>query len=140
LARAGKTDPRVRAAAVALTAHLPQKDFLGEIAAIFDYVQEETRYVRDPTEVELLHECDALLELRAGDCDDKATILAALLESIGVPTKFMAVGFRPGQLSHVLVIALTDPPLPLDPTEPYPMGWFPPHVVAPVMSIENCDG
>jgi transglutaminase-like putative cysteine protease len=43
-----------------------------------------------------------LLRLGAGDCDDKSILAAALLASIGHPTRFIACGFvGDGSYSHV---------------------------------------
>ena len=39
-----------------------------------------------------------------GDCDDKSTLLATMLESIGHPCRFVAIGYtRSGEFEHVFV-------------------------------------
>jgi len=132
----GRTNPSIRAKAVNLVQNLPQKDRLGEIRALFDFVQNEIRYVRDIHNVETLHYADQVMAQASGDCDDKAILLASLLEAIGHPARFLAVGFRPGEFSHVIVETQIWSPrqkqnvwLSLDPTEPYQMGWRPPGIV-----------
>lgn len=116
----------MRLAAVQLTRHLPQKDWLGEVNALFDFVQGHIRYIRDIRNVETLQTPEKTLQLKAGDCDDKSTLLAALLESIGHPARFHAVGFAPGKFSHVFVETLVGGKwMPLETTEPYDAGRAP---------------
>jgi transglutaminase-like putative cysteine protease len=55
--------------------------------------------------VETLQTPKELLRTKQGDCDDKATLLATMLQTIGFPTRFCAVGVREGPYSHVLVEA-----------------------------------
>jgi transglutaminase-like putative cysteine protease len=80
---------------------LAQKDFTGEARRLFTFVRDQIRYVRDIDGVETLHAADWVLKLRAGDCDDKAILLAALLLSIGHTVRFKAVAFDPGEFTHV---------------------------------------
>ena len=130
LVKAGRKNLSIRSKAVNLVSNLPQKDRIGEIRALFDFVQNEIRYVRDIHNVETLHYAEQVLAQASGDCDDKSVLLASLLESIGHPTRFNAVGFRPGEFSHVFVETRVGPKwLSLDTTEPYPMGWKPPNIV-----------
>lgn len=85
--------------------------------------------MRDIRGVETLHTPEVLLKQQAGDCDDKSVLLAALLESIGHVTRFVAVGFLPGVYSHVLVeVLLGGEWVPLETTEPVEVGWYPANV------------
>lgn len=67
------------------------------------------RFLRDPAGVELVHHPRVLLDrLRKegyvqGDCDDAAILGAALGKVIGLPARFVVVGFRGprGPLTHV---------------------------------------
>lgn len=130
LARAGLRDQAVRNKAVALTTRgflsgtgLKQKDFLGEAQRIHAFVRDQIRYVRDTDGVELLHDAPTLLKIGAGDCDDKAILLASLLGSIGHPTRFVAVAFAPDQFSHVwLQDYINGRWVDLEATEPIPFG------------------
>lgn len=133
LVKNGRKNSIVRAKALNLTQDLPQKDGIGEIRKLFDYVQNSIRYVRDIHNVETLAPPEQTMSQESGDCDDKAVLLASLLEAIGHPTRFVAVGFQPENYSHVFVDTRVGPPgkwLSLDPTEPYPMGWRPPNIVS----------
>ena len=131
LVKAGKKNPAIRQRATSLTQDLRQKDRLGEIRKIFNYVQNSIRYVRDIHNVETLHFPEQVMTQEHGDCDDKAVLLASLLEAIGHPTRFVAVGFAPGEYSHVFVDTIIGNKkwLSLDTTEPQPMGWRPPGIV-----------
>lgn len=130
LARQGLRDQTIRNAAVQITTKgfldgtgLQQKDFEGEAKRIHAFVRDQIRYVRDTDNVELLHDPVTLLQIGAGDCDDKAILLASLLGSIGHPTRFIAVAFEPGRYSHVwLQDYLAGHWVDLEPTEPLPFG------------------
>ena len=133
-----RMDPRVRNLSLSLIKNLPQKDDDGQIRALYDYVKFSIRYVRDINGVETIQDAINTLRLAAGDCDDKATLLAAMLESIGYRTRFHAMGFRPGDICHVIVeVWVHGDWLPLETTEPVDMGWIPPDIIE---SIYNEDG
>lgn len=123
LARAGKKSLPVRLAAQQLTNHLPQKDWLAEVAELHRFVRDRIRYVRDVRGVETVQAPERTLQLKSGDCDDKATLLAALLESIGHPARFHAIGFRRGHFSHVFPeTRIGRRWLALETTEPWEVG------------------
>lgn len=142
LTKEGKRDISVRITAAELCRNLPQKDFFGEILSCFAFVQDNIRYTRDIRDVETLHTAKRILEQEYGDCDDKCILLASMLESIGHPTRFVAVGFQPGEYSHVFVDTVYGPDqignngkrqkswLSLDATEKKPIGWRPPNIVS----------
>lgn len=122
-----KRDPMIRETALSLVAGLRPKDWSGETARLYEYVRDQIRYTRDVSGVETLQTPPVTMELEAGDCDDKSTLLAALLESIGHPTRFVATGYRaPQAYSHVYVESLLgDKWMPLDATTDKPFGWTP---------------
>src|SRR5579872_6161298 len=76
LARSGSQTAAVRNKAVSLTKRLLQKDFRGEACACLGFVRDQIRYVRDIYDVETIAAPAWLLQIGAGDCDDKATLLA----------------------------------------------------------------
>ena len=124
-----KTHPTIRFVAQDVTSHLPQKDFNAEIDALYRFVQNCIRYVRDVNGVETIQTPLKTLELKSGDCDDKSTLLAALLQSIGFRTRFHAMGFRRNTINHVLLEVQHDGKwIPLETTEPVKMGWIPPNI------------
>ena len=65
---------------------------------------------------------------RMGDCDDQSALLGALLESIGIPTRFVVAGYSGDYFEHVYLQAWLDSDgwVDMDATEPHPMGWSPP--------------
>ena len=117
------------------------KDYLGEIQALFEWVQKYVRYTKDPFRLEVLHSARRILELRAGDCDDMTILLGALLESIGHPIRLVIVGptpLRPDLFSHIyLEVYHKGRWIPLDATMPFPMGWAPRTFVKKIISIER---
>ena len=68
------------------------------------------------------------LRVLTGDCDDKSTLLAALLESMGYATGFCALGFEGQPFSHVIaLVRLGQGWCPLETIVPnIGMGWSPP--------------
>lgn len=137
LVRAGKKSPVIRQLAVELTRNLKQKDWMGEVNAVHKFVRDNIRYVRDIRGVETLHTVERILSNGAGDCDDKSVLAASLLESLGHPTRFLAIGFRPGNYSHVFPeTRVGDRWVSVETTEPVPLGWKPKGIVN-TMIINN---
>ena len=133
-----KINPVVRGLALSLVAKLPQKDYDGEVRAVTEYVKDRVRYVRDIAGVETLQTPLKTLEYGQGDCDDKSTLLAAMLESLGHHCRFRAVGFSSGSLCHVFVeVRNRGRWLPLETTEPVAVGWEPPGVVENMYSSDG---
>lgn len=136
LVKQGKSNISIRTLAGQLTKNLPQKNFYGEIDAIHRFVQNEIRYVKDIRNVETIQTPIVTLNNRYGDCDDKSTLTAALLESIGHPTRFVACGFNGKDPSHVFVqTVFNNRWLSVETTEPVKLGWTPPNIT--IKMIEN---
>lgn len=131
LIKRGKTHPAIRNKAASLVQQLKQKDYYGEICTLFDFVQNNIRYVRDVDGVETVHFPEQILAQEWGDCDDKVILLGSLLQSIGHPIRLVAVGFQPHNFSHVFLDTSFGRGrwLPLDPTEPHNPGWYPPGIL-----------
>lgn len=132
LVRRAKSSMPVRALALDIVHALPSKAWKAEVEAIYNWVDENIRFVRDVRDIETLATPEKTLEFKQGDCDDQAILLASLLESIGHPTRFVAVGFSPGHFSHVLTeTKIGDNWVPLETTVSGAyMGWQPPGVRA----------
>lgn len=126
IVRKAKADPAVIEKARSLTGFLGNKDWRGEVTALHRYVRDSIRYVMDPNGVEMLTTPMRLIEIGAGDCDDKSILLASLLESVNHPTRFVAVGLSSGTLEHVYVeTKVGDAWIPLETTEPIEAGELP---------------
>ncbi len=143
LIRAGAKDFYVRQKAIdiLLEKAVQPKNYWGEIKALFEWMQQNVRYTKDPFRVEVLHSARRLLELRAGDCDDMTILLGSMLESIGHPVRLVVTGpdpLRPKLFSHIYLEAFHQGQwIPLDATMPYTMGWEPRTVVKQVIPIER---
>lgn len=130
-ARAAVRDPnqRIRSKALDILSGIPPRQRIAEIKALHAFVRDQIRYTRDPVDVELVQIPEKTLEFGHGDCDDKATLLAALLMSTGHPARFCAVGFEGGGFSHVLVeTPIGNGWMPLETIIPVDAGWFPDNV------------
>lgn len=103
MVRDAKRDFFIRRKAEQIVEHVGQKDWVGEARAIHAYVRDRIAYRLDPNDIEMVKTPLKVLETSNGDCDDKSVLAAALLESIGHPARLVAVGFIPGELSHVYV-------------------------------------
>lgn len=116
----------VRLAAQQLVQPLRQRDYAAEVRQLHAFVRDRIRYVRDIRGVETLQDAERTLTLKSGDCDDKAVLLASLLESIGHRTRFHAVGFAPNSYSHVYAETyLGREWVALETTEPWATGRAP---------------
>lgn len=123
----------VRSLAESIVENVPPKDFKGELEAIQDWVRTNIRYTRDPLYAETLKLPRALLEARQGDCDDQATLVAALALSIGFKPRFVAIGTTQyGSFDHVYTeVKLGSVQwVSVETTENVELGWQPPGVKA----------
>ncbi len=138
LASQGKTTVRIRELSLAIVGAVPGKDYRGEIDRIFVWVRDNIRYTRDPVGVETVQTPSKTLDYMQGDCDDQVTLLSALLETVGIQTRFKAVGFTPGHFQHVYLQARDNGEwISLDPTEQVPWGWHPPGAVSEMIQVVN---
>lgn len=129
MVNAARIDPLMINQAVGMIHAVPAKDELAEISALFDFVLNHVRYTRDIAGLETL--CDPRMTMirQVGDCDDKATLLATLLECVGYPTRFVMASYSGGDFEHVYLqvfVPHSGEWLDLDPTEHKPMGWAAP--------------
>lgn len=117
---------QIRELALNIIAALPARSFGREVARLHAYVRDEIRYVRDPVDLESVATPEKTLALKQGDCDDKSTLLAALLESTGHPARFVTVGFNGAPFSHVYVeTKIGESWVSLETIIQRPMGWYP---------------
>ena len=127
LARQGKKSYVVRRLAEQITSDIRQKDWREEARAVQEYVRDHVRYVKDINGVETVATPEQTISRLMGDCDDKSLLTASLLESVGHPTRFVAVGRAPNRFVHVLVETLiANRWVPVETTENVPLGWYPP--------------
>jgi len=117
----GQTHPDVRNVAIAAVKDVYPHDYTSELAAIFYDACRRVRYVRDPANAEMLHQPHLSLRTGAGDCDDLAVLLGALVKSreprkmnavlgalaaaVGAPVQVVTAGFesKNGPHSHTFL-------------------------------------
>ncbi len=101
LVRDWRVHPRLRQLAKRIVQTCPSKDARCEVRQIHAYVSNHIRYVRDVAGVETVATPELTLRDKSGDCDDQAVLVGALLNAIGRPVRFIAIGSEPGKFSHV---------------------------------------
>lgn len=110
---------------------------VAQVCAIQQWVQQHIRYVRDPPDLELVQEPLKTVEYGAGDCDDQATLMCAMLQSSGHPCRFMVFAFNGGPLEHVVAqtkLGNTGQDrqdwVTLETIQARPPGWEPPNITS----------
>ncbi len=149
-------DPAVRNAALAITHDVDSRDDEGEVRAIFEAVKHGTeqveglkkglKYMSDPRWADFFTAPSRMLQQCAnghcaGDCDDHAALLCALLGSLGFICGLRAWGKQKGEFTHVYAVVAMPKIGPsefigLDTTvEESEPGWEPPkgHVLTAIM-------
>lgn len=116
-----------------------------KVQGVFDYVKERVTFVEDEStltklfgiesDVELLITPARLLSMNQpmGDCDDFSMLTKALLQGMGIETRFVTVGADaqlPGKWSHVYCMAtLPDgETIAVDTSHGKYLGWEAPHI------------
>lgn len=124
--------PDIRRVATQIIFLTPERNGHARANAIFEWVRDHIRYVPDVLDVETLSTPDKTLQGMVGDCDDSATLLATLLESVGFPTRFVVTGYHDADtFEHVYLQVLSDGEwVDADPTEHEPFGWAAPNPTA----------
>lgn len=84
------TDPSTRETAVVLAAKYPGDRTIDQICSIYEYLKQGWKYVSDPTGIDYYQSASESIRIGeradcagAGDCDDFAILMSALIESIG---------------------------------------------------------
>lgn len=100
--RKGIENPAIVPIARLLVQDVPEKNQQREADTLFYYVKDVIRYVRDPLDIEGIVWPRQVLEMQAGDCDDKVVLFATLANAIGIAARFVAIKL-PGKdfYSHV---------------------------------------
>ncbi len=136
----GSRSPKIRALAINIvrTARVPEKNYQAEMVAIHNWVRDNIRYTKDVNGQETLcYPEDTAFNTRAGDCDDKSMMEAALLGSIGITSRFVTIGLTPFKYDHVYLQARPkDVWIALDPImKDKPAGWEVPNKAVQVRKV-----
>jgi len=127
MVEAAKSDPAIMQAATNVVFLAPELDQFSEAEALFLYVRDYVRYMRDPVGLESVAYPATTLQRMVGDCDDQSTLLAALFEAVGYPTRFVIAGYQRREYEHVFVeVFVNGQWFTCDPTEKHGFGWAPP--------------
>jgi transglutaminase-like putative cysteine protease len=92
------------------------------LGAIFRFVRDRIRFVSDPVGTQAVQSPRATLGLGGGNCAQRATLMAAMARSIGIPAslRFRVIAAHPRfprNYSHVYVVAqVRGKQVALDPT------------------------
>ena len=103
-ANEGVLNPQIRALALNIVAGIDPRDKWGQANAIFQWVKQNVEFRGEVDE--LIQSPVKTIKLKAGDCDDHSTLLAALLMSVGFKARFKTVASdrsQPQQFTHVYV-------------------------------------
>jgi hypothetical protein len=132
----GALNPQIRVWALEATRNVQGRDDAQLASAIFAAVRRVVRFRGEYSET--VQTPLVTLQLQAGDCDDQATLIVALLRSIGIPARFKTIATDPSDpktFNHVYALAglrrgnQIAQWLPLDPTVPHSRpGWEAPRV------------
>lgn len=128
----------VRKWAEKMIERVPDRDARGEVDAIYMFLQDHTRYTRDPLGVEYIQTPPYVLkQLEIGnvpalDCDDYAVTGLSLLRSIGYKTGIRTAAYNKKKgFSHVYGLVQIGPDwVVFDPVRKgRPLGWEAPNAV-----------
>ncbi len=127
-----KTDLTLRNLAERIVQSIAGKDWYGEIQAIQNWVRDNIRYTRDIHDAETLKTPLLLIQSPYGDCDDMAMLAGTLLNALGHPVRYVAVGTQfPGEFDHVFPETIYNNRwISVETTENVPIGWLPPEITA----------
>lgn len=98
----------VRQCAESIIRDVSQRDKVGEVRAMFNFVKDNIRYTNDMIDMEYIQSPTYILnkivngETVMGDCDDSVALLLSLLRAIGFMVRVKITGYPPSdQFSHV---------------------------------------
>jgi Tfp pilus assembly protein PilF len=88
--------PRIEGEARRLVAGIPERDTLGRVRAIHDFVVSKTRYVGLELGIHSYkpYPVEQVLRRGFGDCKDKASLTHALLRSVGIHSELVLLRMR----------------------------------------------
>lgn len=92
---------------ITLNAGCKTKEYRCEAKAIFEWVRDRLKWIRDTRGYETLQYPYRTIEFGAGDCDDLSIVLATFALVIGMPAGFRAIAANPtnkNNYSHVYVM------------------------------------
>lgn len=127
----GKRDPVIRQLLGNILRDVEEKDYEGELLAIFQWVRENIRYTRDPHNLELFQRARRIVELGLADCDCLSILLGSMVQSIGYPLRLRVIGVSSPEPEHIYPMVAFSPTesgdsddwVAMDASVNQPMGW-----------------
>lgn len=106
-----------------------EKDTLAEVHAIYAQLRQDIRYTSDIRGLDTYANPKHTLRMKAGDCDDYASLGVAALNSIGIPARFKVIQtVDSDDWDHIYIQGATSKTNPtqwvsLDASVPAQVGW-----------------
>lgn len=66
---------------------VPEKDYMGELTALFNEARARCRYTMDPVDYDAFQTPSKTLEFETGDCDDEMSLLGAMVRTVGMQVR-----------------------------------------------------
>lgn len=137
--RSGRDNPNVRLFTVRIVSQkcgknfcIAERDYWGEVKAVFKAVRERVRYVRDTFGKDTFTSAWRSLQSGGGDCDDASIVIASMLQSLGYPVRLRIIRTTDSpDWNHIFVLVGLPPGNPtkwvsLDASVDKPAGWHAP--------------
>lgn len=80
----------------------------GKFKALFNWLKQKIKYVRDIEGVETLTSPLKTLILKYGDCDDLTILSGSMLKSIGYPIHYVIISNRPDKMFNHIFLTVSD--------------------------------
>ena len=86
-----------------ITRYCAPRDYECHVRAIYEWVKKTIAFRRDPVNVELVQDVQAILSqpFPSGDCDCHSVVVATLIECVGLPTRFVTTKDEDDSYTHV---------------------------------------
>lgn len=127
--------PLVQRAASEISAQAHGAEPIDRLHSLYHYLRQHIAFKPDTLNAETIRHPEQLLTeiystgKAAADCDDVATLAAAIMRAMGIQPLFVLVARRPGPFEHVHPAAIiNDEIMPFDPQEGYELGHLTPGV------------
>jgi hypothetical protein len=123
LVAAGKRDIEINRLAIGIVWPTPQFSETEKAEAIFNWVQQNTRFITMIVNAQTLRTPREILKVGAGDCSNlNAVLIPSMLETIGIPARLVTVAGdaeAPNEFTHVYAEAYVDKQwIPMDVARP----------------------
>lgn len=97
----------IKDTAVNLIRNIEPTKYLEQVKKIFSFIRKKVKYVKDYFGIEEIQYPSRLLSnilkkgYAYGDCDDMAILVASMLYSIGLKTRFCVIATKPKVYNHI---------------------------------------